>query len=205
MKRRNSSTARSSAAPVLLEPVAQFAVLQFASDGSVTTTGGTTNAAGATFNTTGTINGGLTNSGTVIGAGAINGGITNLAFGAFTVTGNLTTNGAMTNSANSTLTLAGGDFTGLTTLTNDFTSASAVSVFAGRTLGATTIANNAGTFTNDGTVTTTGGTTNAAGATFNTTGTVNGGLTNSGTVNAAGAINSGITNQALGPSRSSAT
>ncbi|MCK1360027.1 autotransporter outer membrane beta-barrel domain-containing protein [Bradyrhizobium sp. 199] len=167
----------------------------FFNNGSITTTGGTTNAAGATFNTTGTVNGGLTNSGTVNARGVFNDGITNQGSGSFALSGDLTTNGAVTNNATSSLAAQFGSFTGITTLTNNSSSATAVQVAAGRTLSATSIVNNAGTFTNGGTVTTTAGTTNAAGGTFTTTGTVNGGLTNSGTANAAGTINGNVDHQ----------
>ncbi|WP_247967424.1 autotransporter domain-containing protein [Bradyrhizobium sp. 195] len=167
----------------------------FVNTGSITTTGGTTNAAGASFSTTGTVNGGLTNSGTAYAGGAFNDGITNQGSGSFAVVGDLTTNGAVTNNATSSLAVQLGSFTGITTLTNNSTSVTAVQVSAGRTLSATSIANNAGTFTNGGTVTTTAGTTNAAGGTFTTTGTVNGGLTNSGTANAAGTINGNVDHQ----------
>ncbi|WP_245452207.1 autotransporter domain-containing protein [Bradyrhizobium forestalis] len=167
----------------------------FGNNGSITTTGGTTNAAGATFNTTGTVNGGLTNSGTANARGGFNDGITNQGSGVFALINDLTTNGAVTNNATSSLAVQFGSFTGITTLTNNSTSATAVQVSTGRTLSATSIVNNAGTFTNGGTVTTTAGTTNAAGGTFTTTGTVNGGLTNSGTANAAGTINGNVDHQ----------
>ncbi|MBB4259674.1 MULTISPECIES: autotransporter domain-containing protein [unclassified Bradyrhizobium] len=167
----------------------------FFNNGSITTTGGTTNAAGATFNTTGTVNGGLTNSGTANARGVFNDGITNQGSGSFALINDLTTNGAVTNNATSSLAVQFGSFTGITTLTNNSTSATAVQVSAGRTLSATSIINNAGTFTNGGTVTTTAGTTNAAGGTFTTTGTVNGGLTNSGTANAAGTLNGNVDHQ----------
>ncbi|WP_271537760.1 autotransporter domain-containing protein [Bradyrhizobium sp. CCBAU 45321] len=167
----------------------------FFNNGSITTTGGTTNAAGATFNTTGTVNGGLTNAGTANARGVFNDGITNQGSGAFALSGDLTTNGAVTNNGTSSLAVQFGSFTGITTLTNNSTSATAVQVAAGRTLSATSIVNNAGSFTNAGTVTTTAGTTNAAAGTFTTTGTVNGGLTNSGTTNAAGTINGNVDHQ----------
>ncbi|WP_404540926.1 autotransporter domain-containing protein [Bradyrhizobium sp. USDA 223] len=167
----------------------------FFNNGSITTTGGTTNAAGATFNTTGTVNGGLTNAGTANARGVFNDGITNQGSGAFALSGDLTTNGAVTNNGTSSLAVQFGSFTGITTLTNNSTSATAVQVAAGRTLSATSIVNNAGPFTNAGTVTTTAGTTNAAAGTFTTTGTVNGGLTNSGTTNAAGTINGNVDHQ----------
>ncbi|WP_275509992.1 autotransporter domain-containing protein [Bradyrhizobium yuanmingense] len=167
----------------------------FFNNGSITTTGGTTNAAGATFNTTGAVNGGLTNAGTANARGVFNDGITNQGSGSFALSGDLTTNGAVTNNGTSSLAVQFGSFTGITTLTNNSTSATAVQVSAGRTLSATSIVNNAGTFTNAGTVTTTAGTTNAAAGTFTTTGTVNGGLTNSGTANAAGTINGNVDHQ----------
>ncbi|WP_245502344.1 autotransporter outer membrane beta-barrel domain-containing protein [Bradyrhizobium betae] len=165
---------------------------------------GTMNSAvlnyGTYTQTAGSTNGGITNSnGTVIASGgALNGANGNFAAGTFSITGIVTANSTFDNNGTGRLLVSGGDFTGLTALTNNSTSASAVQVSAGRTLGATSIANNAGTFTNGGTVTTTAGITNAAGATFTSTGTVNGGLTNAGTVNAAGTINGGITNQTGG-------
>ncbi|MDF0516331.1 autotransporter domain-containing protein [Bradyrhizobium yuanmingense] len=162
-------------------------------NGLITTTGGTTNS--GVFNTTDTVNGGLTNSGTANARGVFNDGITNQGSGSFALSGDLTTNGAVTNNGTSSLAVQFGSFTGITTLTNNSTSATAVQVSAGRTLSATSIVNNAGTFTNAGTVTTTAGTTNAAAGTFTTTGTVNGGLTNSGTANAAGTINGNVDHQ----------
>ncbi|WP_453952840.1 autotransporter outer membrane beta-barrel domain-containing protein [Bradyrhizobium sp. USDA 377] len=202
----------------------------FVNSGTVSTTGGTSNASGATFTNVGILNGGLNNGGTTNNSGTVNGGLTNSSLysqtagatnggitntnnvtasggsfggaiasngsGSFNVTGGaVTANAGFTNNGTSELAVSGGSFTGLTALTNNSTSLNAVQVSAGAALSATSIANNAGTFTNNGTVTTTAGTTNGAGATFTTTGTLNGGLTNTGTVNAAGTINADIDHQ----------
>jgi len=104
-------------------------------------------------------------------------------------------NSTFTNNGTAHLAVSG-DFTGITTFTNNSTSANAVSVSAGRTLSETTIANNAGTFTNNGTVTTTGGTTNAGTFNNNLGGTVSGLLTNSGTATNSGTLN-GVVNGGL--------
>ncbi|MGW1422965.1 autotransporter outer membrane beta-barrel domain-containing protein [Bradyrhizobium manausense] len=187
----------------------------FTNNGTVTTTpsgtfndalfinSGTMNSAvgnsGTYMQRAGSTNGGISNTGTVnASGGALNGANSNYAAGTFSITGNVTANSTFANNGTGHLLVSGGDFTGLTALTNNSTSASAIQISVNRTLGATSIANYVGTFTNNGTVTTTAGIMNAAGATFNSTGTVNGGLTNYGTVNAGGTINGGIANQTGG-------
>ena len=126
--------------------------------GTLTVLGGLANFSGATLNTdaaTSTVNGGLSNSGTVNARNQINGAISNNHTGTFTVTGNLAGNSTFDNFAASQLVVSGGDFTGITTLTNESTSATGVSISAGRTLSATSLVNAAGaTINNLGTITT---------------------------------------------------
>ncbi|MBR1213815.1 autotransporter domain-containing protein [Bradyrhizobium sp. JYMT SZCCT0180] len=105
------------------------------------------------------INGDLTNnSGGVNLMGAINGAIVNNGNGPFTVTGNLAGNGtttSFTNNGTARLEVNNGDFTGITTLTNNSTHAVGISISAGRTLGAISLVNAAGaTIGNLGTITT---------------------------------------------------
>ncbi len=99
-----------------------------------TTTGVLTNA--GTVTSTGTLNGKLINNGTVNAEGSKLGTTTNSADSAFNVTGNLTTNSTFTNAGD--LNLNGGNFTGITTLTNT----SAIAIGDGYKLDATMINNN---------------------------------------------------------------
>jgi uncharacterized protein with beta-barrel porin domain len=126
--------------------------------GTLTVLGGLANFFGATLNTdaaTSIVNGGLTNSGTVNARNQINGAISNNRTGTITITGNLAGNSTFDNLAASQLIVSGGDFTGITTLTNDSTSTTGVSISAGRTLSATSLVNAAGaTINNLGTITT---------------------------------------------------
>jgi uncharacterized protein with beta-barrel porin domain len=166
---------------------------------SGTLTSGVTNQSGGTLTTTGTINGDLTSRGTTNASGAINGAIVNQGAGVFNVTGALAGGGTLDNNGTAQLLVSGGDFTGITTLTNNSTAAIGVNISAGRTLSATTVVNQAGaTIVNAGTLTTTGGITNQPGGTLTTTGTINGDLTSRGTTNARGTINGEIVNQGAG-------
>lgn len=135
-----------------------------------------------TLNTTGTVNGGIANTGTVNAAGQVNAAVANNA-GSFTVTGALTGDNSFTNSGTATLNVSGGDYSGITTLTSNSTSAAAVTVAAARTLSATAAINNtAGTFTNNGTL--------AAPAVANSgTGTLDNNATVTGAVNNAATFN----------------
>jgi uncharacterized protein with beta-barrel porin domain len=154
---------------------------------------------GGTLTTTGTLNGGLTNRSTTNASGAVNGAIVNQGTGIFTVTGALAGSNTFSNGGTATLAVSGGDFTGITTLTNSSTAAVGVTVDAGRALSTTTIVNNAGaTISNAGTLTATAGITNQAGGTLITTGTLNGDLTSRGTTNASGTITGAIVNQGAG-------
>ncbi len=160
-----------------------------------TINGGVINAAGATLTSTGIINGGISNRGTLNAQGQANGAILNEAAGVFTVTGALTGTGALTNSGTAQLLVAGGNFTGLTSVANTSTAATGISVSAGRTLQAGTLSNAAGsTVLNNGTLTTATGTTNAGTLTNSATGTINGGVTNGGTLATSGTLNGGLTN-----------
>jgi uncharacterized protein with beta-barrel porin domain len=150
--------------------------------GTLVNTGSLTSAVvingGATFTTTNQTSGGITNTGTVNAQGATGGALQNNNAGIWNVTGALTGDNTFTNNGTAQLAVSGGDFTGITTFNNNSTSAFAVSVSAGRTLGATTILNNAGTFTNAGTVASLSNT----GGTFDNSGTVTGASTVSGGV-----------------------
>jgi hypothetical protein len=149
-----------------------------------------------TFDTntaTSIVNGGIANaaSGVVNAAGQVNGGVDNL--GAFNVVGALVGNNAFNNNGTGTLAVTGGNFTGITTLTNASTAPIGVDIAGGRSLSAAAILNNAGaTIQNAGTLTSAAQILNAG--TLNTTGIVNGGVNNTGTVNAAGALNGQIDN-----------
>lgn len=175
-----------------------------------TINGGVDNAAGAAVTTTGVINQGVTNAGTVLASGAVNGPIVNNKAGSFIVTGALTSNGAFTNNGTAQLLVTGGDYKGVTTLTNNSTAATGVLVDTGKSLSASvvnaagaTIVNsgtltssapisNKGTITNPGTIN--GGVANLAGGVLGTFGVINGGVTNAGTVNARGSVNGAIVN-----------
>jgi fibronectin-binding autotransporter adhesin len=164
-------------------------------NGGVTVTAGTFNS-----NTAASIvNGGLTNAGTVNAAGVVSGGIVNNGAAVFNVTGNLAGSGAVTNNGAAQLVVSGGNFTGLTVLTNNSQAAAGITIAAGRTLSANLAANNAGsTIANAGTLTSVAGPLTNAGIlnTSAATSIVSGGLTNTGTVNAAGAVNGAILNNA---------
>ena len=173
---------------------------------SATITGGLTNTAGTTTNTgtigggatvtggtlntiaaTSIINGGLTNSATVNAQNQVNGAIVNQGAGTFNVAGNLVGNSSFTNNGTAQLLVNGGNFTGITTLTNNSTNATGINVAATRTLS------------------TTGTASNAAGANIAVSGTFTVGqlLTNAGVilVNSGGTVNAtvgGITNTATG-------
>lgn len=191
-------------------------------DGGALVTGGTLTSTGAInggakilggkFTTTGTVNGGVNNAtaGTVNAAGTIAGGVVNA--GAFEVVGALDNkNGNFENKGAGTLTVSGGNYTKIGTLTNSSTAAAGVSVSAGKILSATNVVNKVGSTIgnlgklNSGTAIQNSGTYNNAGTTsggldnkgsFNQVvgATLNGGLTNSKLVNAAGAINGVIVN-----------
>ncbi|MCA6126106.1 autotransporter domain-containing protein [Bradyrhizobium sp. WSM 1704] len=202
--------------------------LDFTNTGTIT--GLAANGFGV-LTTTGTIGGGLTNLGAVYASGTINGVILNRSQfngstlresdGLVKVTGNLLGNNSFTLSgSNARLMVNGGDFTGITTLTNNSTSTNGVVVDAGRLLSAANISNSAGAFiSNSGTLTATagpvvnagnlknigaasilnGGLSNIAGTTDNA-GTINGGATVSGgalnTATATSVVNGGLTNSA---------
>ncbi|SDN72223.1 autotransporter domain-containing protein [Afipia sp. GAS231] len=160
-------------------------------------TGGLTNS--GTYNqTAGTTSGGTTNTGTVnANGGAFNGAILNNTAGTFTVGGTVTSNSTFTNNGTAQLDITGGNYTGITTLTNNSTNANGIVVAAARTLSATNISNSAGSFIqNSGTLTaTTGPITNSGTITDLTGSTLNGGLTNSaGVANMQGTLNGPVIN-----------
>jgi hypothetical protein len=139
------------------------------------------NNAGANFFSDGgtvTATGQITNAGSFAASGTINGAIVNQNAGTFTVDGALVVNNTFTNNNTAVLNVQFGNFTGITTLTNNSTAANAVHVFGGRALSATNIVNNAGAnfFSDGGTVTATGQITNAG--SFTASGTINGAIVN---------------------------
>jgi autotransporter-associated beta strand protein len=109
-------------------------------NGAAATVSGLFNNTG-TLTTTGALQGGLTNSGTVNAAGVVNGAIANNA-GVFNVTGTLTSNSTFTNAAGATLAVGAATYTLQGLLSNS----GAVTVANGATLNAATggITNNAG-------------------------------------------------------------
>jgi uncharacterized protein with beta-barrel porin domain len=135
-----------------------------------TLNGGLTNA--GTGSNSGTMNGGLTNSGTYgQTAGSTNGGtintgtinasggafdaVANNAAGIFNVTGTVTSNSTFTNNGTAQLAVTGGNYTGITTLTNNSTNATGISISGGETLSANSLVNAVGaTINNLGTITT---------------------------------------------------
>ena len=104
------------------------------------TISGAADVTGGKLTTTGTIGGGLTNSAAVEAAGKISGPIANKGAGLLTVTGDLVADNTLTNKDTANLAVAGGNLTGITTLTNT----SVITVADGKTLSAGTINNNAG-------------------------------------------------------------
>ncbi len=165
--------------------------------GSLTST--ITVGSGGTLTTAGTLDGGLTNRGITNASGTADGSILNQVAGIFNVTGALTGNNTFTNAGTAQLVVSGGDFAGVTTLTNNSTAATGVTIDAGRTLSVTSIVNNPGaTIFNAGTLTATSGVTNRPGGTLTTTGIINGDYTSGGTTNARGTINGSIINQSAG-------
>jgi hypothetical protein len=157
-----------------------------------------------TLRTTGTISGGVINSATVNAAGTINGAIQNNG-GTFTVTGgNLAGDGSttsFTNSGTAALFVTGGNFTGLTTITNTSAYSSAnggsIQIAAGKTLSAASLTNGASTgspvtITDAGTLMLSGNLTNYA------TGVID--VTATGSLTAASFTNWGAINMAPGAS-----
>jgi uncharacterized protein with beta-barrel porin domain len=121
--------------------------------GTWTTTTGFIN--GGTLTTTGTISGGLTNSAPVNAQGTVNGAILNQGAGTFAVTAALAGNNTFTNNGTARLNVTGGDFTGITMLTNNSTNLTGITIATGRTLSANSVVNSAGaTIGNLGTITT---------------------------------------------------
>ncbi|HYW63783.1 MAG TPA: autotransporter domain-containing protein, partial [Bradyrhizobium sp.] len=111
------------------------------------------------------------------------------------VAGNLAGNNTFTNGNTAALNVTAGNFTGITTLTNNSTNASGISVAAGVTLSASAVNNNAGAFIqNSGTLTSAAAIANAGALTNNATGTVNGGVNNTGSLGNSGAVNGGVSN-----------
>jgi uncharacterized protein with beta-barrel porin domain len=139
----------------------------FNNNAAGTVSGLVTNNNGGAVTTSGTLAGGLVNSGLVFAQGTVNNGIVNNANGGITITGALLTNSIVNNAAGATLIVNNQSFTGVTSYTN-----------AGNTLlgggGAGTIGATA--FNNSGTLTV-----------FSTNNTINGPLNNTGTVNLLGA------------------
>ena len=199
--------------------------------------GGVTNFGTLNSNTqTSSITGGLVNHGTanlrhqVSGAivngqagGGPRGGLAMIAGGSasvpvITVEGDLVGNSTLLNKDNAKLHVKDGNFTGITTLTNQSSNAAGVQIDATRTLGANAVVNqfgstivnsgtlqsataidNSGTITNNVGATVNGGINNAyAGSLVTNNGTINGGITqNFGIVNSLDAnsvINGGVTN-----------
>jgi autotransporter-associated beta strand protein len=162
--------------------------------GMLTSLGGPVNNAGTLTSDAATsiVNGGLINSGVVVAHNQVNGAIVNQGAATFLVGagfggGNLAGNSSFNNNGTARLNVTGGNFTGITTLTNNSTDATGIAVSVNRTLS------------------TTGTVTNAAGATIALNGTLTAGqlLTNSGAilVHFPGTLNAtagGIANTATG-------
>ncbi len=154
--------------------------------------GGAT-VSGGTLTTIGTISGGVINSATVNAAGSINGAIQNNG-GTFTVTGALTGDGSttsFTNAGTAQLLVTGGNFTGLTTISNTSAAATGIQVAVGYTLSGQTLTNGSAlvsgaTIADYGTITLSGA---AANANYGTVHVYNGGvLTATGGINNYGTI-----------------
>lgn len=196
-----------------------------------TINGGVTNSFGTVNSDTATsvITGGLINNADANLRNQVSGAIVNegLTFHGFvdttsthtiTVTGDLTGDSTLLNKNNGIVHVKDGNFTGITTLTNQSTNAAGVQIDATRTLGANAVVNqfgstivnsgtlqsgsvisNSGTITNNSGATVSGGINNAyAGSLVTNNGTVNGSITqNFGTVNSLNSnsvINGGVNN-----------
>jgi len=138
-------------------PLTNAGIITVAAGGLVSANAGSSNSAGATLNnfgswvgailnagsltTTGTITGGLTNSGTTNARGTLSGAIDNKGAGVFTVTGPLIASSSFTNEGAASLVVSGGNFTGITTLTNSSSATPGISIGAGRLLSAGLITN----------------------------------------------------------------
>jgi uncharacterized protein with beta-barrel porin domain len=167
---------------------------------SNTVTGSVTNA--GTFSTTGSVSNGITNnSGTVNASGTAAGPNANNGSGIWNVTGALLGNDTFTNSNTAKLNVTGGNFLGISTLTNNSTNAAGISIAAGNTLSAGGVTNSSGaTIVNAGTLASLSSRVSNDG-TLNTntaTSILNGGLNNTGTVNAKNQVNGVIANNATG-------
>jgi fibronectin-binding autotransporter adhesin len=157
-----------------------------------TINGGVTN--NGSFSTSGIVNGNLSNTGSVSASGQVNGNISNSA-GVFAVVGPLTGTGVFTNAGLAQLQVTGGNFSGLTTVTNTSTAANGITIAAGRTLSFTSLTNVAGsTILNSGTLAS--GTISNAGTLSSNAATsvLSGTLANAGTFNGAGTLNSSFVN-----------
>ena len=186
--------------------------------------GGLTNEGGV-VNNTGFINGGVVNEGTLnsnTATSVISGGLTNrndtflrnqvsgtiinetqtVGHGTppdttMTVAGNLVGDSTLVNKDSAKLHVKDGNFTGITTLTNQSTNAAGVQIDATRTLGANAVINQTGsTILNSGTLQSATAINNSGTITNNTGATVNGGINNA-SVNSLvtnnGTVNGGIT------------
>ncbi|WP_245323574.1 autotransporter outer membrane beta-barrel domain-containing protein [Bradyrhizobium shewense] len=122
---------------------------------NIVSAGVSVSGAGIYTQTKGTTSGGLASTATVnANGGAINGGIA-VNNGTFNVGGNVTTDNSFVTGGVAQLNVTGGNFTGITTLTNNSNNANGIVVAATRTLSATSLVNAAGaTISNLGTITT---------------------------------------------------
>lgn len=135
--------------------------------------------------TSGTVAGGLTNTGTVLtSAGRIDGAIRNDA-GTLAVTGTVASDGTFANAAGATLAV-----TGAYSLAGPLTNAGTVAVARAASLTASAGLGNAGSLTNGGTIT--GGVANTGWLT--TSGTIAGSLINAGWTQNSGAVTGGVSN-----------
>ena len=128
----------------------------FANSGTISNGATVTGGALNTNTATSVINGALSNSATVNAQNQINGAVLNQSGGAFNVSGALAGNNTFTNNGTAQLNVTGGNYSGLTTVTNNSTNANGIIVAATRMLSAASLTNAVGaTINNLGTITTT--------------------------------------------------
>lgn len=162
-----------------------------------TVTGGILNT--GTLTSEGTLVGGLTNSASATLKGGLNGNILNQGSGSLTINGTLGLNSnTLTNSGSASVAVEAGETTGLSLLTNSSDAPTGIAIAAGAALTADNVKNDPGAkIQNSGKLTSQSGPIQNLGAISNAaSGKISGGIVNSGTLVSAGALVGDLTNSA---------
>ncbi len=160
--------------------------------------GGVTNT--GFLSSTGTLTGTVTNSGVADISGFVYGPIVNQLDSSLNISGNLTVGGyALTNSGAATLAVTAGTTSGIVTLTNTSTAPAGVSIASGATLAADDVSNAAvAAISNNGALTSKNVIQNLGALSNGVTGTISGGINNTGGLYSLGKLNGALTNSAGG-------